>query len=236
MGKLLIRPMDVVPGTVNLLGCNIIDWTDEAETWTETWLSGAGFRILSRWGVRESTMNMRLAASASVNFVVHSGGLRLAQWMEAEFGTPYIAAAPFGAAQCGRILEDLRKKTPLEQHPAAAGPAALVIGEQLFVEALRAALLARGFASVQICGFYDFDNSRLLPGDRWLGGEDDLAQVLNDGGLRLIVGSVDYRTLAKGGRAIWVPLASHAERDSRPVVPLGDELDQWLEPYIRKIV
>jgi hypothetical protein len=232
MGKLLLRPMDIVPDTVNLLGCNTIDWSTEAVERTETLLTDAGFRVLSRWGSQERTENLRLAASASVNLVAHSAGLRLARWMETEFGTPFVAAAPFGAVQCGRILECLRNKTPLEQPPADTEPEALVIGEQLTAEAVRAALLERGFGGVRVCSFYDMDKTRLLPGDCRLGGEDDLTRLLGVGNLRLIVGNADYQALATN-TAVWLSLPDPFERHTEPSALTGDGLDRWLESYIK---
>lgn len=117
MGKLLLTRQDTLPGTVNLLGLNSLDWSKETITATEQLLTDAGYTILSRWGAKETTENLKKAAAASVNLVVNAAGFRLARYMESEFGIPYLACAPFGADQSAALLDELKNGFPV---PAAA--------------------------------------------------------------------------------------------------------------------
>lgn len=236
MGKLLLEPGVTIPGTVNLLGCNTIDWPEEGVLETQRWLEGEGFSVLSRWGVEESTEHLRQAASAAVNLVVHVAGLRLARYMEREFQIPYVVGAPFGTEQCARLLEALKGTAEPNQEPEpSGGPEALVIGEQMEGNALRNALLAQGFQRVQVCSFFEMDKQEMRPGDKKLTSEDELKALLESGSLRVVLGDPDYRM----GRDIpWIALANrgnNAPSEQIDPVPLvGEQGDLWLKERLAK--
>lgn len=235
MGKILPEKRETLPGTVNLLGCHSVDWTEEMVRETEKWLADHGWKVLSRWGGRETTGNLKNAAAASVNLTVDVSGLRLARYMEREFGIPYVAGAPFGKAQCARLLDGLRsgEKLPL---PGGGGdaPEALVIGEQLAADAIRRGLEDRGFQDVRVCSFFEMDKSLMRPGDRKLTCEDDLSAELANEKLRTVFGDTDYRM---GSQVKWVPLPNQgnlAPASFLPPFSLTDgALDAWLDDVLR---
>lgn len=99
MGKILPEKRETLPGTVNLLGCHSVDWSEDMVRETENWLADNGWKVLSRWGSRETAENFKNAAAASVNLVVDVSGLRLARYMEREFGIPYVAGASIATAR-----------------------------------------------------------------------------------------------------------------------------------------
>lgn len=235
MGTLLLERRETIPGSVNLLGCQEIDWTGEMMRETELWLEKNGFQVLSRWGGRETAERLKQASAASANLAVNGAGLRLARYMEREFGIPYVAGAPFGRKRCGELLEALRSGPSREWAEAPAGnPEALVIGEQLLADAIRRGLEARGFAHVRVCSFFEMDRDEMRSGDRKLVSEDELAAELANESLRVVFGDVDYRmdTDVK-----WVPLpnrANHAPSQSLAPFSLTDgALDSWLDNVLR---
>lgn len=231
MGRLLLDKRDTRPGTVNLLGCNTVDWSEEMVRETERWLVSNGWQVLSRWGSRETTANLKNAAAASVNLVVTLSGLRLARYMEAEFGIPYAVGAPFGTAQCVRLLEELRAgASPSRPEQPKGEPEALVIGEQLTADAIRQAMEERGFAHVRVCSFFEMDKGLMRPGDKKLVSEDELEAELNSENLRVVFGDVDYRM---GSPVKWVPLPNQFNlAPSRLLAPFSmtdGALDRWLD-------
>jgi len=235
MGRLLLERRDTQPGAVNLLGCDTVDWSEEMVRETEDWLAANGWRVLSRWGSRETAENLKNAAAASVNLVVSVSGLRLARYMKEAFGVPYVAGAPFGGAQCARLLEEMRsgQRASLPES-GGDGPEALVIGEQLAGDAIRRALEARGFANVRVCSFFEMDKGELRPGDKKLVSEDELAGELSNEKLRVVFGDTDYRM---GSQVKWVPLPNQGNlAPSSFLAPFSmtdTALDRWLDGVLQ---
>ncbi len=240
MGRLLLTPQDMVPGTVNLLGCTTIDWTADALTAAEAWLADAGFQVCSRWGMKDTTARLRGGAAASVNLVVGAAGLPLARYMQTEFGIPYVAGAPFGAAQCAALLEGLRggvATAKAETGTPEGAAEALVLGEQFLANAMRAALEARGWKNVRVASFYEMDKAQMRPGDRKLTGEDDLSALLAEEPLHLVLGDPDCRPLAKR-EVQWIDLPNPGSMSPFEFVParsfVGAALDAFLDEAIGK--
>lgn len=231
MGTILPEKRETVPGTVNLLGCHSVDWTEDMVRETEKWLSDNGWKVLSRWGSKESIENFKNAAAAAVNLVVNVSGLRLARYMEREFGIPYVVGAPFGKAQCARLLEEMKsgERAPLPEG-GEGGPDALIIGEQLSADAIRRGLEARGYANVRVCSFFEMDKGFMRPGDRKLVSEDELASELANENLRVVFGDTDYKM---GSQVKWVPLHNQgnlAPASLTPPLPMTDgAMDHWLD-------
>lgn len=238
MGRLLLRPAETIPGTVNLLGCTQIDWTAEAVASVEAWLESLGWRVLTRWGAPDRAENLALAAAAEVNLVVGAAGLPLAKYMESEFGVPYVAGAPLGETRCAVLAAALRAHDKL---PAAAGTEVgarvLVLGEQLFADALREALEARGFTAVRVLSFYETDRALLRPGDAKLAGEDELRAQLAAPGLELLLADPDCFPLAPASlRRIALPNpGSMSVVENFPALDLvGGRLDRWLDEALKE--
>lgn len=231
MGKILLEKRDTRPNTVNLLGCNTVDWSEDMVRETEQWLAASGWQVLSRWGSKETAEHFRNAVTASVNLVVNVSGLRLARYMEREFGIPYIVGAPFGAVRCAHLLEELNsgQRGP-KPEPCTELPEALVIGEQLAADAIRRGLEARGFAGVRVCSFYEMDKAEMRPGDRKLVSEDELAAELKNEMLQVVFGDADYRM---GAQVKWVPLPNQGNlAPSKLLAPFSmtdGALDRWLD-------
>ncbi|MCD8370993.1 MAG: hypothetical protein LUC94_11870 [Clostridiales bacterium] len=245
MGKLLLKKQEKIPGTVNLLGLNKVDWTDEMLWSAEEWLDEAGIQVLSRWGMQEKTERLRTAAGASVNLVVGVAGMRLAVYMEREFGIPYIVGAPFGNRQCGILLSQLKavmrgeSVAPVminQNNPEAdkqAEPEILILGEQMLGNAIRNALeTEEGNRRIRVCSFYEFDKKLARPGDRKLFSEEELAGQLVNPSLRVVFGDEDY-WLEEAEAVQWIALPNRANlAPSTPMEPVnlvGVNLDLWLK-------
>ena len=231
MGMLLLEQKETLPSTVNLLGCNTIDWPESAVKEAEGWLSAAGYKVLTKWGAQETAENLKNAAAASVNLVVNISGLRLAKYMEREFGIPYVVGAPFGEKPCAALLERLKGgSAPGTENGEDAE--VLILGEQLTAGAIRAALLEKGYRGVRVCSFFEMDKALMCPGDKKLVSEDELAEVLTSDSLNLVIGDVDYK-LPAGKSVKWVPMPNPANNaPSAPMAPVSlvnGALDRWLD-------
>ncbi len=232
MGKLLLQKQAPIANTVNLLGCNVVDWHKETLPTVERLVEMAGFIVLSRWGLKETTKNLLKASSASVNWVVNVSGLRLARYMEERLGIPYIVGAPFGEVQSGVLLQALREQKQLSVSTEEGSPEVLVIGEQLTANAIREALRQRGFEKIRVLSFFEMDKNWMQPGDVKLSGEDALVEQMQASSIRLVVADLDYKAAAKR-EVPWISLPNIANQS--PVNGIanfnmaGAALDQWLD-------
>lgn len=234
MGKLLLTEQTKLPGTVNLLGTSTIDWTAEMLQAAESWLADAGFRVLSRWGTDETLENLKKAPAAEVNLAVSVAGIRLARWMEQEFGIPYVVGTPMGASACERLKKALHGEPDSDENGSAETMEILILGEQVSSNAIRRELLARGAQNVRVCSFYEMDKSLMQPGDKKLVCEDELAQQLTEAGLRAVFGDPDYR-LKCAGKLPWIAMSNRAGiAPSVRIEPenlIGNRLGNWLNKY-----
>jgi len=235
MGKLLLSPRDTEKGTVNILGCSTIDWSAEELADVESWLTGSGWRVLSRWGMKEETENLRAAAAAEKNLVVSAAGLPLARYMEREYGIPYAAGAPFGADGCAALLSALRGEAPAGEDLPGEEPTVLVIGEQFTANAIRRSLAGWGIRRVRVLSFFEMDKAYMLPGDAKLTGEDDLAARLREESLGLVFCDPNCRPLTERPLR-WVDMPNPGLFSLVDTVPERDlaaeKLDQWLEEVL----
>ncbi len=238
MGRLLLRPMETVPGTVNLLGCTEIDWPADAVAAAEAWLEGLGWRVLTRWGAPDRAENLARAAAAEVNLVVGAAGLPLAKYMEAALGLPYVAGAPLGKERCAALTAALKARSPLTAGAGTEdGARVLILGEQLFADALREVLEARGHTAVRVLSFYETDRTLLRPGDAKLAGEDELRAQLAAPGVELLLADPDCFPLAPASlRRIALPNpGSMSVFENIPAADLvGEKLDRWLDEALKE--
>ena len=233
LGKLLLAPAQTIPNTVNLLGCNTIDWTQDMLDNTRALLQTAGFQVHTVWGMQETAARLKSGAAAAVNLVVNIAGLRLARYMHEAYGVPYVVGAPFGAAQTRRILAALRD--PSREVPISAGAETeaevLILAEQLTANALRQVLEDQGFRAIRVLSFLDMDRELRRPGDGKLTGEDQLAEQLAAPSVKLVIGDPDYKPLTD--RALpWIDLPDPGSMFPASPVPrtdlTGTRAEAWL--------
>ncbi len=212
LAKLLVEPAnETIPGGINLLGGNALDWSAQTVRNICVWAQQQGFTVISRWGGKETAQNLRQAAKAQINLVTAASGLAPAKWMEREFDIPYIAAVPFGESWSEAIAAALKEQRPMTNPPFDTENArVLILGEQLTANALRAALSDLGM-SAHVATFYNFDKKLSLSGDKRLKSEDALKELLYSGSYDLVIGDADLRLIAPEGLR-WIDLPHGAIR------------------------
>ena len=236
MGKLLLEKRETIPGTVNLLGCNTIDWTEDMRQSAVTWLADNGFRVLACWGMKETAESLKASAAAEKNLVVSEAGLRLAKHMENEFGIPYVVGAPFGCGKCRELVEVLNGIEWDKEAESTEGASVLVIGEQLMANAIRDALRERGHRAVRVLSLFDMDKALMEPGDAKLNSEDELKKQLNAETVRLVFGDPDLKPLMEKD-ARWISLPNSSAMFAFESVAafdmVGGKLDAWLDRELK---
>ena len=239
IGRLILEPGSKQEKTVNILGCNRIDWLDEETDELKKALEAAGWKVLSAWGARHmTTASLKESTDASVNLVVNVSGMALAEYMQQEFDIPFVAGAPFGKKQLTEILKLLEEaagkpgeRFALPYEPCEGGPEALVIGEQFRAAAIRAALAEKGYKNIKVLSFMEMEKSLMAGEDRKLNSEDDLEQAASAESVRLIAGAPDFMAAAKRDDVKWISLTAESlspvERE-KPVNMIGGRLEEFL--------
>ena len=82
---------------VNILGATPIDFSVNGQIESiEKFLEQNGFDVISNFALSCDTEKMANAALADVNLVISSVGIKLAEYLLAEFKIPYVIGVPYG--------------------------------------------------------------------------------------------------------------------------------------------
>jgi len=224
-------PVRVASG-INILGGTEMDWGADGVKGVIGWCEAAGLPVLSKWGIGDTADVLRRAPAAEVNLVTTASGLATARYMKAEFGIPYIAAAPFGAAWSGMVKEGLRTKTQPTVTPRGGSQRFLVITEQFAANAIRATLRTEyGAGDVTVASFSDMDVEYLQEGDVRVTGESGLRELLRASEGATVIADANYRRLAPASAA-WIDLPSSGgfQPPQEPAPSLAAAaLNEWLD-------
>ena len=234
MAKLLAGPAEKTPGAINILGATALDWAAEDVSGVRDWAVRQGYQVLAQPGSSVTGAQLEAMGKAQFNLVTTVSGLAAARYLQAKFGTPYAAAAPFGLAQCGRLAQLLEGGGPPE-NAGHAEAEALIIGEQFTANAVREALERKGIVKgADVATFYLLDKAYARSGDRKIKGEADARELLNSGKYRLIVADPLLHPLLQGSSQ-WIDLPHRALNlytKAEGISLLGSNLDNWLEQHI----
>lgn len=247
LAKLLAKPGKAGQDGINLIGANALDWHKENASLFREWMEERGFYVIANLGENEKTENIARSAEASVNIAVTSSGLAAARYLEKEYGTPYIAAAPFGKSWSDKVMMALREKQQPENSMQSESslrltnqkPGILIIAEQLLGNAVRETLIRDyGMHNIQVCTFYTLDKTLAWPGDRRIRSEKDAQKLLEEGGYEIIAADPLLRCFASEN-TVWIDLPHKAFQlyeDTQPLpLLLGEHLNKWLDDQLRKM-
>lgn len=200
--------------SVNVLGLTPLDFSvNGSDRSVRRLLEQAGWEIVSGWAMGSSLDALAGAGRAAVNLVVSSTGLPAAQVLRERFGTPWVAAAPFGRAFSETVLHALEAAAdtgictvPYTQRETA-GADTVLIGESVTTGSLAAAITAeRGIRTRVLCPT-EVQPPLLAAGDVPAEDEDELIPRLS--GARRIIADPLYRPICPAG-ADFIPLPSEA--------------------------
>ena len=234
MAKLLSVDTNKVQGTVNILGATTLDWAAEDLLEFKNWLEKQGYRVLAQPGGIATSEQLTQMGGAQVNLVATVSGLAAARYLQDRFGTPYVAAAPFGIKQCGKLV-DLIQTQPLPDPTEQFETDTLIIGEQFIANALRDALEHKGISKgANVATFYQLDKAYARNGDCKIKGEAGARELLNSGKYRLIVADPILRPLLKYD-CEWIDLphkAMNPYNECTATALFGSKLDNWLAQHL----
>ena len=94
--------------SVNILGATPIDFSVNGQIESiEKFLTENGLKVISNFALSCDVDKMAYAGEASVNLVISSVGIKLAEYLKKEFGTPYVVGVPYGKQMKQDILNAL---------------------------------------------------------------------------------------------------------------------------------
>lgn len=231
IAKLLTQPGDTIPGSLNILGATALDWSIDDLSEVKGWAQRQGWQVLAQPGAAVTAEQLRTMGAAQLNWVVTVSGLAAARYLQSTYGTPFVAGAPFGAAQLDRLAARMQSPDAPCAADAPGEADTLIIGEQFTANALREGLEASGFSKgADVATFYLLDKAYARKGDRKIKGETDAGTLLNSGKYRLIVADPLLRPLLKSD-CRWIDLphrAAGSYQEHSSVSLFGSRLDDRL--------
>lgn len=157
LAQRFVAARPVREGTLNILGATPLDLgIAGSDAPLRAFAQAAGFEVVSCWAMGSSLDELCRAAESQVNLVISATGLKLARWLRAEFGTPYVVGMPLGAPTeeplrhpwAARLAQELREAAAAGERrwpcrnlrePAGVGAGCLV-GEPVLMGSLACAL------------------------------------------------------------------------------------------------
>ncbi len=184
-----------------------------------------GFVVGATWCDGFSLEDVARAGRASVNLVVSSGALGVAELLWRRMGVPYVVGVPCAGRQASLVLASLhdaladgRPRFAFAEGPAlpsqagrAGGGRMLVVGDWVCAASLRSAFRLAGWdGPVVVASLFGARPSFAEAGDRALPGDRDLAALAARGGFDVVVGDPLLERVPGVGCARHVRLAHPA--------------------------
>lgn len=190
-GRFAKEPLPVEPGRIGVLGVTPLDMSDlKAGEKLAALLKGQGWRQVDCYGMGAGLEQVKTAAGAEKNLVVSPAGLKAAQYLQEQFGTPYEVSNPLSPA----LLPALDY----------AGKRVLVVHQQVTANTLREALEQRGSGEVTVATWFMKKQALARPGDVALKEEDQFMELAGQGKYDIVIGDGALRRMLPGFSGVFV--------------------------------
>lgn len=178
-------------------------------------------------------------AEADVNLVVSRGGLAAAEYMEENFGIPYVAGIPFGERFGAHLAEEVRKAAAdgasrigypdIEADSLTEKKKYVLIGDSVFASSLAAALWMEAKMDVRVLCPLDTEEKLLKNNAVRTPEEDDILREIKDADA--VIADPLYRPLTDRQKMIELPHEAFSGRIYDSVNPnlIGANLKGWIE-------
>lgn len=192
--KKFAEPMETVTGTVNILGASPMDFAHgENLEDIKSLVQEAGYEITACLSMGYNMEQLKKAPSASVNLAVSRAGLKVAEYMERQYGIPYLCGLPVGKQASQEYLSalhevDKRRASRILNGTTTGEPEILIIGEQVQSNALRLALEKEYREQhIAVGCLFGLEKSLALPQDKNLSSERLIKEEINEPGYRTVI-------------------------------------------------
>ena len=178
-------PLEIVLGRVNICGMTPLDFGNCGnDKLIEQELEKEGFEIGCRFFMGITRTQIENCASAELNIVVSSAGLKIAKYLKKKFGMPYRVGFPFGENSSKKIADSIKK---IE---CKADKRMLIIADQVIGNSLRAELEKNGYdpEKMTVATFFGFDSGIAQAQDIHFKEEAEYLSLLKEGRFDVLIG------------------------------------------------
>lgn len=234
-------------GHFNLLGATPLDFerVEDIDALQNT-LKKDGYTCIARPGYGYRLDEWKKAITAEFNIAVSYAGYRIADYMEKQYGIPYLCGFPYGPEAMTRFLSEIQSvrssrhshlffdtTTAAQIDSCDAKRRALIIGDQIIGASLKDTLKDR-FDSTVGC-LFGVDTS--IPGKDFLflSDEDAIRTTLSDECYDIVIADPLLKDLLpENCNKCFLPLPQYAvsgdiyHKSAQPM--FGDRFEEWLSP------
>lgn len=185
-------------GTLGVLGATTLDCGNDAEATLSAALRKDA-KSIRLYGLSHDTTHYIGAAQNERNLVIAPSGLRAAQWLQKNFGTPYDIADPLAASLLTHFTLPHTAKN------------ILILHHQITANALRTRLQPRYPDALITCATYFRQIGAITkPQDLKLREESDLPALVTEKHYDLILGDPLYKRTLPAYSGTWIPIVHSA--------------------------
>lgn len=203
--KKFTKKAEMVPGTVNILGANPLDFgTGENLEDLKKLIQNAGYEITACLSMGYTMEDLKKASTAQVNLAVSRAGYLIGEYMQRAYGIPYVCGLPVGKSGGKMYLEMIRQTTEnresvvMQETYRSKSAEVLIIGEQVQSNAIRLALEAEyGMKNIVVGCLFGKEERLSRPQDKNLSSERLIQEEMNKDGYRIIIADPFMKQLLK---------------------------------------
>lgn len=203
-----------IPGSVNLLGANAIDFPSGQIDSIRALLEENGIHVNASFPYGITLSAFRTLSSASLNIIMSASGIEAARILQKRFGTPYLIGLPYGKNGASSFINRTRNALngKHEDIISTGNDTAriLVMGEAVASLAIAEALrMDYGYSKVATASL--FSRYRELDGKEIIYVEDEAgAKKLLSNDWDIIIADPLYKRLAPNSKSRFISYPSYA--------------------------
>ncbi len=238
---------EMIPGTVNIVGATPLDFANgENLEDLKAMITNEGYAITACLSMGYTMETLKKASSAQINLAVSKAGLKIAQYMEATYGIPYVSGLPVGNEMTKYYLEEVKKVAETKEScilNAKASETAdiLIVGEQVSSNSIRLALEKEyGEGKVAVGCLFGKEAKLALPQDKNLSSERLIKEEINKDCYKMIIADPFIKELlSEDSKAAFLANAHYAVSSKVCVEDtariIGTKFHEWLNHRLNKV-
>lgn len=241
---------EMIPGTVNIIGANPMDFSDGVNIEDlKVLVEQAGYHVTASLSMGYNMETLKKSASAQVNLVVSRAGLSIAEYMKRTYGIPYLCGMPVGKKVVKEYLATLKQVAESRESQILNGSSCdpghaeiLIVGEQVSANAIRQALEKEyGERNIAVGCIFGKERKLSLQQDVNLPNERAIKEEMNKPQYKMIIADPFMRQLLpEDTEKVFVNSAQYAVSSKicsdQTAHFIGEKFEDWYRSELEKQV